>query len=331
MMMFTDVYNFLSHRLLAYLPAIPALTAGTMSFRDYIASSELTAELIGGISWFINVMPAIAMLRANARRLRELAIAVERVHDRQRFYAATGISRFRHARTNGHRGLKLSDLAIQHRGHDAVPFLKVPSFELHPGQWAYIHGPSGCGKSALLKTIDGLWPYGEGTIVLGDKDRLFFAGQEPDIPERMSLHALCSYPDPPEDYSGDVVINALERVGLGEFAAALADELHDGLGWRQILSGGQKQKLVQARILLQRPDVLLLDEATSALDPVSMLSFYEMLRDELPQAAVLSVLHDKEAPRWPDGEPIHTIMLEIRDGVARPRPAGPGLLRVVAQ
>ncbi len=330
MMMFTDVYNFLSHRLLAYLPAIPALTAGTMSFRDYIASSELTAELIGGISWFINVMPAIAMLRANARRLRELAIAVERVHDRQAFYAETGNSRFRHVRSKGHRGLRLDDLAISHRGHDAQPFLQVPHFELRPGQWAYVHGPSGCGKSALLKTIDGLWPYGQGTIVFGDKDRLFFAAQEPDIPERMSLHALCSYPDPPELHDVALVADALRRVGLGEFADGLADELHEGLSWRQMLSGGQKQKLVQARILLQRPDILLLDEATSALDPSSMISFYEMLSEELPGAAVLSVLHDKEAPRWPDGEPIHTIMLEIRDGVARPRPAGPGLLRVVA-
>ncbi len=330
MMMFTDVYNFLSHRLLAYLPAIPALTAGTMSFRDYIASSELTAELIGGISWFINVMPAIAMLRANARRLRELAIAVERVHDRQAFYAETGISRFRHARSKGYRGLRLADLAISHRGHDTAPFLKVPSFELRPGEWAYVHGPSGCGKTALLKAIDGLWPYGEGTIVLGAKDRLFFAGQEPDIPERMSLHALCSYPDPPEACDRADVSDALERVGLGLFVGELEAELHQGLSWRQMLSGGQRQKLVQARILLQRPDILLLDEATSALDPSSTLSFYETLRAELPEAAVLSVLHDSEAPRWADGTPIYAMALEIRDGVARTRRTGPGRLRVVA-
>ena len=97
-----------------------------MTFRDYIASSELTAELIGGISWFINVMPAIAMLRANARRLRELAVAVERVLDRQKFYAETGISRFRHLRGKDHRGLRLADLAISHRGHDAAPFLETP-------------------------------------------------------------------------------------------------------------------------------------------------------------------------------------------------------------
>ena len=70
MMMFSDVYTFLSQKLLAYLPALPAFISGDMSFRAYAASSELTAELIGGLSFFINVMPAIAALKANAGRFR---------------------------------------------------------------------------------------------------------------------------------------------------------------------------------------------------------------------------------------------------------------------
>ena len=66
MMMFNNTYGFLSSRVLAYLPALPAYVAGNLSFRDFAANSELTAELIGDVSWFINVMPAIATLRANA-------------------------------------------------------------------------------------------------------------------------------------------------------------------------------------------------------------------------------------------------------------------------
>ena len=63
---------------MAYLPALPAYMAGNLSFRDFVARGELTAELIGDVSWFINVMPAIATLRANATRLNELAEAIER-------------------------------------------------------------------------------------------------------------------------------------------------------------------------------------------------------------------------------------------------------------
>ena len=95
MLMFTEVSNFLSQRLLAYLPALPAFMAGNMSFRAYVASSELTTELIVGASWFTNVMTEIAVLRANATRLTALAAAIERVRDRDRFYAETGRSDFR--------------------------------------------------------------------------------------------------------------------------------------------------------------------------------------------------------------------------------------------
>lgn len=322
MMMFTDVYNFLSHRLLAYFPAMPALTSGTMSFRDYAASSELTAELIGGVSWFINVMPAIAMLRANSRRLCELATAVERVRSRQAFYAENGVSRFRHLRMDAFRGIRLTNVAICHRGHNVEPFLQIPEFELCPGQWAYVKGPSGCGKSALLKTIDGLWPYGHGTIIIGRQDRMFFASQEPDIPERMSLKALCCYPEIPESYLDARVAEVLRTVGLSQFVDELANEFHEGLSWRQILSGGQRQKLIEARILLHRPDILLLDEATSALDNHAMTAFHQLLKIELPEAAVLSVLHGEEMPASVDGTPMYSIVLEICNGTAEPRPSG---------
>ena len=117
MMMFSDVYTFLSQKLLAYLPALPAFISGDMSFRAYAASSELTAELIGGLSFFINVMPAIAALKANAGRLTALAEAIERVRDRDRFYAETGRRNFERFEIVAGPALMIEDLALCHRGH----------------------------------------------------------------------------------------------------------------------------------------------------------------------------------------------------------------------
>ncbi|CAN0583854.1 unnamed protein product, partial [Ectocarpus sp. 12 AP-2014] len=242
-------YGFLSSRLLAYLPALPSYMAGNLSFRTFAANSELTAELIGDVSWFINVMPAIATLKANASRLTEVAQAVDRVRARQEFYAETGVSRFDRTRTSHGPVLALKDLGLCHKGHDAEPFVMVPQLNMHPGDRVFLRGQNGCGKSSLLKAVAGLWPYGEGRVAMRDGADMFFAGQEPDIPDRLSLKALVTYPAYPEGQSDIAVAHVLARVGLGDFINCLDDDLYHGKNWRNVFSGGQKQRLVLARIL----------------------------------------------------------------------------------
>ncbi|NHF73274.1 ATP-binding cassette domain-containing protein [Paracoccus xiamenensis] len=319
-MMFTSVYNFLSSRLLAYLPALPSYMAGNLNFRDFAASGELTAELIGDVSWFINVMPAIATLKANAGRLTELAEAVERVRRRQDFYAETGISDFERTQRPAGPLLALEGLRLHHRGHDTPAFLSVPQLRLYLGDWICLRGQNGCGKSSLLKTVAGIWPYGSGRVAMREGARMFFAGQDPDIPDRMSLKALVTYPDHPEQHSDIAVAAAMARVDLGEFINCLDQVLYQGRNWRNTLSGGQKQRLVLARILLAKPDILLLDEATAALDIEGVMRFHLVLREDLPQTAVLAVLHGEAAPSDPDGQPFYTAALDIRDGLGQLSP-----------
>jgi ABC-type uncharacterized transport system fused permease/ATPase subunit len=319
MMMFTEVYNFLSQRLLAYVPALPAFMSREMSFRVYAASSELTAELIGGVSWFINVMPAIAALKANARRLTELADAIERVRDRQRFYAETGRSHFRRARVEHGPTLAIEELALCHRGHDAPPFVAVKRLVAHRGDWIYVRGPNGCGKSSLLKAVAGLWPYGGGRVALGKGARTFFAGQEPDLPDRLTLKELVTYPAGGDAHDDLRVAEALARVGLGAFIRQLGDELHQGRTWRDVLSGGQKQRLILARILIQKPDILLLDEATSALDPDAATDFHLALLERLPYATIVAVLHAETIPTDPNGHPLYNMVLDLASGIGQVR------------
>lgn len=329
MMLFNNLYNFLSARLLAYLPALPAYMAGNLSFRDFVAGGELTAELIGDVSWVINVMPAIATLRANATRLNELAEAIERVRQRQDFYAETGISQFRRPRRADGPMLAIEDLRLHHRGHDTPAFLSLSRLVLNPGDRISVRGHNGCGKSSLLKAVAGLWPYGAGSVSLREGARMFLAGQEPDIPDRLTLKALVTYPDHPEQHSDIAAAAALSRVGLGEFINCLEADLCQGKNWRNVLSGGQKQRLVLARILIARPDILLLDEATAAMDMDAVADFHQTLRECLPKCAVLAVLHGDAAPCDPDGRPFYAATLDIHNGIGQLSPiARPALYEI---
>ena len=215
--------------------------------------------------------------------------------------------------------LSIESLSLRHRGREGGAFLIVPKLSVHAGDRVYIRGQNGCGKSSLLKAVAGLWPYGEGRIAMRGGARVFFAGQDPDVPDRMSLKELVAYPDTADTFSDIAVADVLSRVGLGKFISSIDAELYQGTNWRNVLSGGQKQRLVLARILLQKPDILLLDESVSALDTNAGMEFHLALRERLPDTAIVAVLHSDDVPSDPDGEPFYNIVLDVREGVGYTR------------
>ena len=100
-MSFELIYNFLAARIVAYGPGlVPYMHEQRSDLKGYITGAELVNSLISQCSWFIHVMPEIATLRANARRVTELAEAIENVQRPREFYRLTGRSDFRYgART----------------------------------------------------------------------------------------------------------------------------------------------------------------------------------------------------------------------------------------
>jgi ABC-type uncharacterized transport system fused permease/ATPase subunit len=318
-MSFTSIYNFFSARIVAYIPGLLPYMGNTISFKNYITGSELVGSMINECSWFIHVMPAIANLRANARRVTELAQAVERVSHPSEYYRSTGISEFKFATQHEAFGISVRGIELMHRDSDGKPFLTLPAMRLRKGQWAYIKGESGSGKTCLLKAMNGLWGYGRGEIFYPKGAATMYAAQEVKLPG-VSLKQLVCLPMDEDHFNDASVAAALHRAGMGDFIENLCDDSRDGTSWDQLLSGGQKQKLVLARILLHRPAVLFLDEATGALDPESKIAFHQAIKDHCAGTTVISVMHEIEAPRSVSGENFYTHILEIQDGEASQRP-----------
>ncbi|MCV0397404.1 MAG: ABC transporter ATP-binding protein/permease [Rhizobiaceae bacterium] len=329
-MSFTLVYNFIGARVVAYMPGILPYMAGSIDLRRYVTGAELVAAMINECSWFIHVMPAIASLKANAGRVIGLAEAIETVQTPPDFYGGGGVSAFSYRAQHPAFGLTIKGLDLMHAGETA-PFLSAPRLRFRGGEWVFLRGESGSGKTGLFKAINGLWPHGRGEIVFPEGVSTFYAAQEVKLPP-ISLKELVCLPDPETRHADAAVAAALHKAGLGDFIETMGEETRAGKSWDQVLSGGQKQKLVLARILLHKPGLLFLDEATSGLDPDSTVAFHQAIRDGLPGAIILSVMHDPEPPVQANGHCFYDSVVTIENGQATKsdwkKPAGPPLVAV---
>ncbi|MCX7304628.1 MAG: ABC transporter ATP-binding protein/permease [Hyphomicrobiales bacterium] len=321
---FERIYNFFAARIVAYLPGLLPFVSNSISLKSYITGAELVNSLIGQCSWFIDVMPAIATLKANARRITDLARAIEEVQDPDDFYRRTGNRDLRYGTQNPVFGLTIRNLDLMHQGTLATPFLTVRNVRFRRGEWSCMKGESGSGKTSLIKAINGLWPYGRGDIIFPEGVKTFYAAQDVKLPQ-LTLKELVCLPDAAAGHADADVVAVLIKAGLGDLAAQLDAESREGFIWDLLLSGGQKQKLVAARILLQQPGLLFLDEATGALDPDARIAFHQAIKDNCPGISVISVMHEAVPPKSATGVAFYDSVLTVADGVATKAPLGVGL------
>lgn len=313
---FVHIYTFIAARIVAYGPGLLPFMNDRIDLQTYITGAELVASLIHQCSWFIQVMPAIATLRANSRRVMEVADMIDHVQDPQLFYARSGRSEFGYLTQNPKFGLTIKNLRLLHSGFEARPFLSIEHLNFRQGEWTYVKGESGCGKTSLVKAINGLWAHGSGSVIRPNGVDPFYAAQEIKLPF-VTLKELVCLPGLPDAYGDAGVRWALREAGLADFAVDLESTGQAGKTWDQMLSGGQKQRLVVARILLQQPGLLFLDEATAALDPEGRIAFHQAIKDNCPGITVISITHDAQSPKAADGTEFFDSVLMIEDGVAR--------------
>ena len=301
----TTIVSQSSNGLAPVIPILlcaPKYVAGAMTLGEVMQAVSAFMIVQAAFSWLVENYPRLADWTASASRVASLWVSLDRLQ-RAESEGTTG----RIVRNQAEGGaLRLRDVSVTLDDGSAV--VNEADIKIARGEKVLVVGESGTGKSTLVRAIAGLWPWGSGEIEL-KFEGLFFMPQKPYVPLG-TLRRAVAYPLSPEEADEAMVRTAVEEVGLGHFLDRL-DE--DTATWEHILSGGEKQRLAFARVLIQRPETIIMDEATAALDPPSQEQMMRLLLERLPEATVISVGHR------PELEAFHTrkLVLEYRADGAR--------------
>ena len=260
----------------------PKYVAGTMSLGEVMQAASAFMIVQAAFNWLVENYPRLADWTASASRLASLLVSLDGLERAER-EETTG----RIVRKQAEAGtLRLRDVSVTLDDGSAV--VNEADIEIARGEKVLVVGESGTGKSTLVRAIAGLWPWGTGEILI-KFEGLFLMPQKPYVPLG-TLRRAVTYPLSPEEVDDAVVRTTVEEVGLGHFL----DRLDEDATWEHVLSGGEKQRLAFARVLIQRPEIIVMDEATAALDPLGQEQLMRLLLERLPEATVISVGHRAE-------------------------------------
>ena len=176
--------------------------------------------------------------------------------------------------------ITLNNISLSHNGKN---ILDDVSFKLHPGEFITLIGPNGAGKSSLIKILLGVIKQDTGEIIHSGDLKLGYTPQSftanPYIPisviDFLTLNQKLDH---------DFTSQTCELTGIKDLLEMPLKNL----------SGGELQKILLTRALLNKPNVLILDEPAQNLDVDGQMQLYKLIQDihQKQNCAVLMVSHD---------------------------------------
>lgn len=198
----------------------------------------------------------------------------------------------------GDQGFVLENVTFSYR--PGTPVIKNVNLRIPHGTTAAFVGASGCGKSTLASLLMNFFDPDSGSIRLdgtdlGQIDKQSLRKRVGIVPQNTYIFSgtirenlLLAAPEADEK----ALLHVCTLVGLGDFLAKAPDGLDTKTGEAgQMLSGGQRQKIGIARMLLRNPEILIFDEATSNVDVESEQDIWDCIKALSKEKTVIIISH----------------------------------------
>jgi ATP-binding cassette subfamily B protein len=202
----------------------------------------------------------------------------------------------------------LEDVTTLDRRENA-PVLRGVSFTVEPGQLVALVGPSGAGKSTTSMLVSRVYDVTDGAVLVGGvdvrdatvdslRDTIGVVTQDSHLfHETIAENLRYARPDATEEQMWE----ALRGAQVEDLVKALPDGLDTVVGERGYrFSGGEKQRIAIARLLLKQPSLVILDEATAHLDSESEAAVQKALSVALAGRTALVIAHRLSTVREAD-------------------------------
>lgn len=230
----------------------------------YIVFLLTLRRLINSVSGFNRMQAVFARLSG------PLAEVFLMLDDHEKFYVSEGSKEF----TGLKKEIRFTGLNFSYRHQPQI--IKNVNFTVEKGKNHAIVGETGSGKSTIVHLLMRFYEVDPGTILIDGEDIRNFNHRSLRRPMALISQETFLFNDTlrmnmlyglEREVSDDELIHAVRKARLYDFIMGLPEKLDAVIGDRGVqLSGGEKQRIAIARVILKDAEILLFDEATSALD-----------------------------------------------------------------
>eukprot|EP01124_Arcella_intermedia_P000648 TRINITY_DN10351_c0_g1_i1.p1 TRINITY_DN10351_c0_g1~~TRINITY_DN10351_c0_g1_i1.p1 ORF type:complete len:1236 (-),score=207.20 TRINITY_DN10351_c0_g1_i1:43-3750(-) len=268
------MYNVFSQ----WLPAMGLLVSNALIlwFNTGMNSSLKYKLLITGSQFSVLIMTQMCSLLRLGSNLAVVAGSVGRVS--QLYEVCNHLNKYHDRRkTDFQSGKEISFDHIICDTPQHTILVKDLTVSILPGSHVLIMGPSGSGKSSLLRSIAGLWK-ASGTITKPDQvgSGIFYLPQKAYFVAG-TLRDQVIYPDSIPKRSEEELFECLKMANIEQVHRQF-EGWDATVDWATVLSPGEQQRLIFARLFYHRPTFAVLDEATSALDSKNERHMYQQCK-----------------------------------------------------